>query len=75
MATETTTSIRCSIKLNDGTTEAGNVKTVSVNLATLNPETWNADKAINIANAASPIFSKSIYIVSKTATSTLSKSE
>lgn len=66
---ETITSQTAQIRLNNGQTTTGAVKTVNVSIGTLNdnPATWDAQKAINIVDALSPIFDRTMYRVTRTA--------
>lgn len=66
------TSVRVNVKLNNGTVD-GKVKTLNVGLGNLNVTRYEDDKAMNIVNALSPCMARSVYIVQKTATSTLSE--
>ena len=65
--------ISVAVKLNNGTTISGAVKTTSVNLGSLNKAAFNADKVINIVNALSPCLDHSLYSVEKTEVSELSE--
>ena len=63
------TSVKCALKLNNGTTEAGNVKTVSLSLATLDATQWATDalatasntKVLAIVNAIMPCLEIALY--------------
>lgn len=50
------------IYLNNGTQD-GKVKTVTVSLPTLDKDEYDAQKVMNVVDAAEAIFSKSIYEV------------
>ena len=63
--TETLSSVKCVCKLEDGETASGSIRTVNVNLGTLSPSSWDADKAMRIAGALTNVFSKTIYSVVK----------
>ena len=73
--TETITGYRASIKLEDGTLDSGAIKTVSVSFPTLNPSSKDSQKLLNIAQAAEDIFSKDLYEVTTSTTTTLSTQE
>lgn len=61
--------VTVSVKLNNGTTEQGRVKTTSVSIGALNPTTALPDSAndniINIVNALSPCLDHTLYSVEK----------
>lgn len=62
MATTLTPKTRkATIKLANGTDSAGNVKTVSLNLGSLDVASWNADKAMAIMTALQPCLAKTIH--------------
>lgn len=48
-------------KLHDGQTATGAVRTVNVNMGSLNVSTWDVNKAGNIVEALAPLLDKSIY--------------
>ncbi len=76
MAVETTIkSVRCNMKLNNGLDPEGNVQTVSVSLGTLNKNTWDAQKALNITALAAPCLAKTLYSTEKTETDYISERE
>ncbi len=59
--------VRASLRLDNGTTAAGNIKTVSVSFPALNPTAWDMNKAWAIANALdNGCLSKALCWVSKT---------
>lgn len=58
-------STKVSVKLNNGTTESGGVKTVSVAFPSLNKDAFDADKVMAIVSKLSPVFSKSIHCIIK----------
>ena len=58
--------VTVSMKLNNGTTTAGEVKTLGVNLGNMNPSAFNAEKALNIANALGPCFNLMLHTVERT---------
>lgn len=73
--------IKCVMKLNNGTSETGKVKTVSVSLATLDKTQWattelvstSNEKLLNIINAAYPCLSLMLYSAGLTMTYDLSE--
>lgn len=74
-AIETVTKLGCSLKLNNGTTSTGKLKTVSVALPKLNKavvsvQTTNT-KIMAIVNLLSPVLAKNVEQVVKTVTSDL----
>ena len=48
--------IRVAIKLDNGTTTSGEKKTVSVSFPSINEKAFDADKALAITTALSPVF-------------------
>ena len=66
MATAITTKIRVNIKL-----DAGNGKTVSVSLGSLNKDAFDANKVLSIVGLLDSIFDKSIDSVEKIETSAI----
>ncbi len=60
------------IMLNNGTKD-GKVKTLGVNLGTLNTARYDDQKAMNIANLLEPCFSKPVFEIKKTEQSTLTE--
>ena len=64
--------ISVAMKLNNGTTTAGAVKTVSVSLGKLNKSAFDASKVINIVNALTPCLDRVLYSLEKTEVSELS---
>lgn len=66
MATGTLTlqSVRASIRLNNGTNSDGTLATVGVNLGTLDPEEFDADKVATVITYLKDSFSKS-YVTTK----------
>ena len=63
--------ISVAMKLNDGTTTTGAVKTVSLNLGSLNKAAFDADKVVNIVNALTPCFDRRLHTLEKTEVSEL----
>ena len=68
------TKVNVALKLNNGTKD-GNVQTVDVSLGTLNINTYDNQKAMNIINLLKPCLDKDVYKVQKVATSTLSNDD
>ena len=64
--------ISVAMKLNVGITSAGEVKTVSINLGSLNQNAFNAEKVLNIVESLSNCFDHMIYTTEKTEVSRLS---
>ena len=64
-------SIRVQMMLNNGTTQTGQIKTVAVSLGKISLTNYNADKAINIADAVSDVLAKALTQVRKTKVSSL----
>ena len=71
MATVTSTKLRVNVKLDNGTTESGATKTVSIPLGSMNKDAFNADKVIAIAGLLSSVLSKSIVTIEKVETSNI----
>ena len=71
--TSITKRVAVSLKLNNGTSTTGSIKTVSVNLGSLNKSAVDAQKAINIVNALSSCLERSVYSTEKTEVSILSE--
>ena len=70
--TTTLDKIAVRMNLNNGTDPStGQIKTVSQNLGTLNPETYDAQKVMNIVEGLVPCLTKSVYSVQEVRTSTL----
>ncbi len=63
--------IAAKMNLNNGLDAQGNVKTVGVNLGSLNPETYDADKVMAIVEGLTPCLTKSVVSVQEVRTSTL----
>lgn len=69
---KTTDKIQVKMLLNNGTDPStGEIRTVSVNLGTINPATYDADKAMAIAMAVENILTKPLYTLQETVTSSL----
>ena len=64
-ATTTTTKIEVKIKLNNGTSVSGGIRTISVNLGKISLSGYDTDKVYNIVQALGPCFSKTIFNVEK----------
>jgi len=62
---------QCTIKINNGRDSAGNVKTVNQNLGSLAVNGWDAQKAVNIVNALTPLFSSGVHAITHTVTNVL----
>lgn len=69
--TETTKAVSVSILLDDGYDQSGGTKTVSVNLGSLNPETYDNTKAMNVIEALKDRLSKTYYSTKKLTTAQL----
>lgn len=59
-ATETLSALTGRYLLNNGTTTTGAIRTINQSLGSLNMSAWDADKALNIINAISPVVDKEI---------------
>ena len=59
------------MKLENGNTSTGAIKTVGVALGSLNKDTYDAQKVMNIIGLLAPMFAKSLYTTQKTETSEL----
>ena len=64
--------VAVNVKLNNGTTASGKVKTLTLKLGALNKDTFDASKAYAIADLLAPCLEKAIYSVEKVETSTIS---
>ncbi|MBR0380802.1 MAG: hypothetical protein IJH62_09705 [Mogibacterium sp.] len=64
-------SVKVQMMLNNGTTQTGQLKTVAVSIGKLNLTRFDADKAINIADAVSDVLAKAMSEVRKTTVSRL----
>lgn len=49
------------MKLNNGTDDKGNVKTVNDTFPTLSISGWDMDKAVAISHAVSPCLARTVY--------------
>ena len=74
-AVTTLNNVSVSMKLNNGTSATGAVKTVSVSLGSLNKDTFEANKAMAIVTLLTPCLAKSLVSVNKTEYSTLTVGE
>jgi hypothetical protein len=64
--------IAVKMNLNNGTDpETGEVQTVSVNLGSLNPQTYDSAKAMAVAEAIAPCLTKTLYSVQEVRTNSL----
>ena len=64
--TVTPKSLSVSLKLNNGTTDSGTIKTSSLSLGSMSTTAFDADKAMNIVAVLSPCLSKALVRVEKT---------
>ena len=73
MAVNTTLDkIAVKMNLNNGTDPTtGQIKTVGVNLGSLNPTAYDAQKVMNIVEGLAPCLAKTVYSVQEVRTSTL----
>ena len=62
-------------KLNNGMSEDGKVKTLSLSLGTMNVDRYDDQKAINIVELLKPCLAKEVYETQKVEVSTLSISD
>ena len=70
MAARTVTEkIAVSLRLNNGTSTTGQVKTVGVSIGKLNTAAFDADKALTVAGLIEDCLTKSVYEVQKVETS------
>ena len=69
--TTTQTKVSVSIKLNADVSETGKVTTKSVNLGSLKPNAFDAQKAMNIVKLLEPCFDYALYQVQNTVVNTL----
>ena len=74
-AVTTLNKVSVSLKLNNGTSATGAVKTVSISLGTLKKDAFNADKAMAIVGALTPCLNKTLVSVNKTEVSTLTNGD
>ena len=70
-ATSTLKKVSVNVKLDDGTTITGAQKTVSISLGTLDKDSFNDDKAMNIVNLLGECLSKDIVQIEKVEVSIL----
>lgn len=65
---ESPQSMAFALKLNDGETATGGVKTVNVNMGKLNKDAWDLQKAGAIVSAfnSAQVFTKAIYDITHT---------
>ena len=70
-ATSTLKKVQVKAQLNNGTDSSGNVKTVAVTFPQINVSSYDASKALNIANALEPCLDKTVYTVEDVKTSEL----
>ena len=69
--TTTAKRVSVSLKLNNGVSDKGTTKTVSLGLGTLDKTAYDAQKAMNIVALLTPCLSKELVTVEKTAVDTL----
>ncbi len=69
-AVATTIKVAYQLKLNNGVSPSGTIKTLTIPLGrSINKNTANNDKALAIANAVGHILSKTVYMLVRTDTS------
>lgn len=59
------------VLLDNGTTTSGTVRTINQSLGTMNPKTWDSQKAYNIAVALAPCLSKNVTEINQVVTSSI----
>ncbi|MBQ7217037.1 MAG: hypothetical protein IJS39_13760 [Synergistaceae bacterium] len=64
-ATATTTKIAVNLKLNNGVSSTGNVKTVSVSMGKINKAAFDADKALAVSSLIGQCLTKQVYYLEK----------
>ena len=64
-ATAVTTKIAVNMKLNNGVTTTGSVKTLSVSLGKINKDAFDLDKAAAISALVEACLTKSVYTLEK----------
>ena len=74
-AVTTLNKVSVTLKLNNGTTETGTTKTVSVSLGSLDKTAFNADKVMGIVALLTPCLSLPVLSTNKTESSTLTEGE
>lgn len=70
-AVTTLNKVSVNVKVNNGTTPTGTVKTLSVSLGSLNKDAFDADKAMAIVRLLEPCLEKALVSVEKVEVSTL----
>lgn len=73
--TLTAQKIALTLKLDNGTSESGAVKTVSVSVASLDKDGWDDDKAFTLATLIGQCLSKNLYAIQKTETSNMTEAQ
>ena len=63
---QSVTSLKGTLKLDDGTTSSGAVKTVNVSMGTMAKDGYDADKWIAVVKKMSPVLNKSVWRIVKT---------
>lgn len=71
MANSSIDKITVNVKLENGTDEAGNIKTVSVSLGNLSEDNYNADKALAVVSLLAPCLSKTVSSVEEVTVKTI----
>lgn len=71
-ATATTIKIAYNLKLNNGESSTGAVKTLNLSLGAINKDTADDDKALALADLIEAALTKSVYMVQKQTTAHVS---
>lgn len=72
MAITSISKVSVALKLDNGTSDSGNTKTVSVSLGNLNKDAFDADKVMSVVSLLKPCLSKTCLFTQKTEVSSLS---
>lgn len=64
-------SVKVQMLLNNGTTQTGQLKTVAVSIGKLSLTNYDAEKALNVADAVSGVLAKDLSEVRQTKTASL----
>lgn len=64
-------SVKVQMLLNNGTTQTGQLKTVAVSIGKLSLTNYDAEKALNVADAVSDVLAKDLSEVRQTKTASL----
>ncbi|MBQ6774534.1 MAG: hypothetical protein IJP48_10820 [Synergistaceae bacterium] len=67
--------VSCTVKLNNGTTETGQIKTINQSLGSLKVDAFDAQKALNIVNLLRPVLELPVYKVQNSVTNDLEAGE